>query len=479
MNDAKRRVLLSGLKLFDLSMLVVSFALATAASVYVRQGPSLTQYLSMRIKLANIVMFVGTAVAWHVVFLFCGMYGSKRLSTRRAEIKDAIKATTLCAAGLAVAATIFSISMVTPEFLIFFWIFSSALVCAGRMLLRQFLWAIRRRGHNLRYTLILGTNPRALKFAQDIESRPELGYRILGFVDEDWPEMERFKQTGRAIVCDLDALPEYLRHIVVDEIANYLPFPSFYGRSSRIAAMCEQHGIIMRFDRDIFGLNSGRVRIDEYEGNYFIATKANRQDWGSLIVKRALDIALSSFLLVLLAPLFGVLAILIRLSSKGPVFFVQPRVGLNKRRFSIYKFRTMIPHAEDMLSALENRNEVSGPVFKIKKDPRLTPIGSILRRTSIDELPQLFNVLTGDMSLVGPRPLPFRDYEGFNEDWQRRRFSIRPGITCLWQVNGRSSIPFEEWMKLDLQYVDEWSLLLDLKILAQTIPAVLRGSGAA
>jgi lipopolysaccharide/colanic/teichoic acid biosynthesis glycosyltransferase len=139
----------------------------------------------------------------------------------------------------------------------------------------------------------------------------------------------------------------------------------------------------------------------------------------------------------------------------------------------------MVPNAEKMMAQLEQQNEVSGPVFKIKKDPRITPIGRLLRSTSVDELPQLFNVLKGDMSLVGPRPLPLRDYEGFSDDWQRRRFSVRPGITCLWQVNGRSSIPFEQWMKLDLQYMDEWSLWLDLKILARTIPAVLKGSGAA
>ena len=145
----------------------------------------------------------------------------------------------------------------------------------------------------------------------------------------------------------------------------------------------------------------------------------------------------------------------------------------------ILKFRTMVPNAEKMLAKLEEQNEVSGPVFKIRKDPRITPIGNVLRRTSIDELPQLFNVLKGDMSLVGPRPLPVRDYEGFSEDWQRRRFSVRPGITCLWQVSGRSSIPFEQWMKLDLQYLDEWSLWLDMKILARTVSAVLKGSGAA
>ena len=145
----------------------------------------------------------------------------------------------------------------------------------------------------------------------------------------------------------------------------------------------------------------------------------------------------------------------------------------------IYKFRTMIDGAEKMLPELEVLNEVAGPVFKIKNDPRMTSLGKFLRRTSIDELPQLFNVLKGDMSLVGPRPLPVRDYEGFNEDWQRRRFSVRPGITCLWQISGRSSITFDRWMELDLQYLDEWSLWLDLKILVQTIPAVLKGSGAA
>jgi lipopolysaccharide/colanic/teichoic acid biosynthesis glycosyltransferase len=158
---------------------------------------------------------------------------------------------------------------------------------------------------------------------------------------------------------------------------------------------------------------------------------------------------------------------------------VQKRLGLNKRRFGVFKFRTMVVDAEQKIKEIAHLNEVSGPVFKIKNDPRIFRVGRLLRRTSIDELPQLLNVFLGDMSLVGPRPLPVRDYEGFNEDWQRRRFSVKPGITCLWQVKGRSEIPFEQWMELDLQYIDKWSLWLDLKILLRTIPAVLRGSGAA
>jgi exopolysaccharide biosynthesis polyprenyl glycosylphosphotransferase len=199
--------------------------------------------------------------------------------------------------------------------------------------------------------------------------------------------------------------------------------------------------------------------------------------WPSTL-KRALDVSVAGVVLLLLLPLMVVAASCVRLSSPGPIFFLQERIGLNKRRFRIFKFRTMTANAEGQMAALDQHNEATGPVFKMKDDPRITRIGKVLRKTSIDELPQLLNVLIGDMSLVGPRPLPVRDYEGFNCDWQRRRFSVKPGITCLWQINGRSSISFDQWMLLDLKYLDEWSLWLDVKILAKTVPAVLRGAGA-
>jgi exopolysaccharide biosynthesis polyprenyl glycosylphosphotransferase len=199
----------------------------------------------------------------------------------------------------------------------------------------------------------------------------------------------------------------------------------------------------------------------------------------ALLVKRVLDTIISLSCIIFFAPILLITAALIKLTSPGPIFFVQKRVGLNKRLISVYKFRTMVPNAEQKQSELEHLNEVGGPVFKIKNDPRVTRLGKFLRKTSVDELPQLFNVLKGDMSLVGPRPLPVRDYRGFNRDWHRRRFSIRPGITCLWQINGRSSVSFERWMELDLEYMDRWSVWLDLQILIRTIPAVLKGSGAA
>jgi exopolysaccharide biosynthesis polyprenyl glycosylphosphotransferase len=478
MNETRRRLLLNLLKLFDLGLVMVSFGL-TVVIVYSHHG-SLEQFLSLRIKLGNFAILLLTVLAWHVVFYLCGMYGSKRLSSRRKEAVDALKVATLCAVCLASLAQLFSVHMVTPRFCGIFWIVSAAIMILGRLFLRYFLGEVRRSGHNLRHMIILGTNARAMEFARGIEATPELGYRIVGFVDENWPRINEFEKSGHSLACDFDGLPEFLRHNVVDEVVNYLPLRSFYEHSAQVAALCELHGIILRFNSDIFGLKTARTQIGEFDSSYHIVSQAgDSRDGLPMMMKRVLDVVGSSVLLLLLAPLFLVVAFLITVTSGGGVFFLQERVGYNKRKFMLYKFRTMVPDAEKMMPQLEDLNEVAGPVFKIKNDPRVTRLGRVLRRTSIDELPQLLNVLKGDMSLVGPRPLPVRDYQGFSEDWQRRRFSGKPGMTCLWQVGGRCSITFDQWMRLDIQYLDEWSLWLDLKILARTIPAVLKGSGAA
>jgi exopolysaccharide biosynthesis polyprenyl glycosylphosphotransferase len=196
-------------------------------------------------------------------------------------------------------------------------------------------------------------------------------------------------------------------------------------------------------------------------------------------IKRAIDLCGAATGLIILAPLFLVVALLIKATSKGPILFRQQRYGHGKRIFWIYKFRTMVENAEAAQAALEHMNQNSGPVFKIFKDPRVTKIGALLRRTSIDELPQLINVLKGEMSLVGPRPLNMRDVGKFSEAWLMRRFSVKPGLTCIWQISGRSNISFDRWIELDLQYIDHWSLQLDMAILAKTVPVVLRGTGAA
>jgi exopolysaccharide biosynthesis polyprenyl glycosylphosphotransferase len=478
-NHSTRRLLRDAMKLLDLGLLVLSLGLTTMLIVSHRGTLSFAQFLGLRIKIGNFVLFALLLLAWHSVLLLCGLYQSRRMSTRRSEAVDTLKATGMASICLLLAGAMFSKNIVTPSFVGLFWLFSFDSIISVRLIIRFFLSRARRRGKNVRFMLILGTNARAIEFARRIESRPDLGYRILGFVDDEWSGSAAVREAGYRISCDFAGLAEFLRRNVVDEVATYLPLRSFYEHAAQVAALCDLHGILIRFDTDIFNLNFARTRTEDFDQGLHIAPYGSEYEALPMVLKRFLDVVISFALLILLVPVFLLVAVLVKLSSTGPIFFSQERIGLNKRRFLTYKFRTMIPNAEQMISQLEHLNEVSGPVFKIKNDPRLSPVGKLLRRTSIDELPQLFNVLKGDMSLVGPRPMAVRDYEGFSEDWQRRRFSVRPGITCLWQVNGRSSISFQQWMELDMQYIEQWSIWLDLKILARTIPAVMRGTGAA
>ena len=264
----------------------------------------------------------------------------------------------------------------------------------------------------------------------------------------------------------------------VDEVLIALPLDKYGPLVEAIVRNCEEQGIIVRVRTELSHLPVARSYVDDLHGVSVLTIQTGPVDGWPLIVKRSIDVAVSAALLLTLAPLFVAVMLLIKLDSAGSVFFAQERVGFNKRRFRMLKFRTMVAEADQQQDVLEHLNEAEGPVFKIKNDPRVTWVGKFLRRFSIDELPQLLNVFKGDMSLVGPRPLPVRDVERIDVQWHRRRFSIKPGITCLWQVNGRSNIAFDEWVRLDLEYIDRWSLGLDIKILMKTIPAVFRGSGA-
>jgi exopolysaccharide biosynthesis polyprenyl glycosylphosphotransferase len=479
MINLRREILLSALKLFDLVVMVLAFALATVPALGVGHTVTAAEFFSLRVKVGNFLIFLGLLILWHCLFAVFGLYTSRRLSRRSAEIADIAKATLLGTFLLWGASLLFHIRMASPLFLGVFFVLGSVMLVCSRLTLRALLAQTRVHGRNLRHLLIIGTNPRAVAFADKIHASPELGYRVIGFVDEHWDGIARLDEKSYPLVCNLDSLPEFLRKSVVDEVVIALPIRSFHDVASRIAALCEQQGIVFRVLTNIFNLKMARPRAEELEGDSWIAHYSGVSEGWPLVVKRIVDFLVALIVLILVSPVMVLAALLIKLTSPGPVFFTQKRVGHNKRQFMIYKFRTMVVNAEKQMERLRHLNEVSGPVFKIKQDPRITPIGGFLRKTSIDELPQLFNVLKGDMSLVGPRPLPVRDYQGFSEDWHRRRFSVRPGITCLWQVNGRTSIAFEQWMELDMQYIDKWSLWLDLKILAKTIPAVLRGSGAA
>lgn len=479
MTNFRRKTLVNVLMLFDLGILGLSYLVAAVRVWHLTALGSFTSFISLRVKVLNILLFLALVYFWHLILAIFGLYSSRRLEDRNRELMDLLKATFLVAIVLAVVAYIFDLRMITFPFILLFWALSSSLLILCRVLMREFLAIVRIHGRNLRQVLIVGTNARAEEFARTIADRADLGYNLIGFADDEWIGSQEFVKNGHAIVSGLHNFSEFLRERIVDEVVIALPMKSFYSQAARIVGECQEQGVVVHTLNSLFNCQQGRLDAKQLDALHLSTHSTTVCDGWPSVFKRLLDIVASSALLLLLAPLLLIVAVLQKLDSPGPVFFAQERVGMNKRRFRMYKFRTMVVNAEKQQFALEKLNEADGPVFKIKADPRITRLGKYLRKASIDELPQLLNVLKGDMSLVGPRPLPLRDYQGFEEDRLRRRFSVRPGITCLWQVNGRSSTTFSKWMELDMQYIDNWSFWLDLKILVKTVPAVLLGSGAA
>jgi exopolysaccharide biosynthesis polyprenyl glycosylphosphotransferase len=324
--------------------------------------------------------------------------------------------------------------------------------------------------------LVVGTGERAARLVELLRRNVEWGLEVVGFLDVASARPAQPAVRGR-ILGTVGDIAEVLKANVVDEVIVAVP-RSLLDEAQAIAEACEEEGVRLRFMADVFELQVSRLRLVELGGVPLLTFEPVAQDEALLLAKRLFDLTLTLLAMPLVLPLMALIAVLIKLDSPGPVFFVQERVGLHKRTFRMYKFRSMYVDAEARMKELEHLNEAEGPIFKIRNDPRVTRLGRLLRRTSLDELPQLFNVLKGDMSLVGPRPMSLRDVNLFDRGIQRKRFSVKPGLTCLWQISGRSNLPFSRWLELDLEYIERWSLWLDLKILLKTIPAVLRGSGA-
>jgi exopolysaccharide biosynthesis polyprenyl glycosylphosphotransferase len=337
------------------------------------------------------------------------------------------------------------------------------------------LWV---RGYNAGTFVVIGSGPRARRVAQELAADPVRGMRNRGFLD-DTPRPRDLEVLGHRYLGRTKDLSGLLSNEAIDEVILALPRQYMYTESTaELIALCESVGVDVTIASDLFQTRRARPQLRDLLGGPAITlTNYPHRTLGALAVKRAIDIVGAVIGIVIAAPLWLIAMLAIKLDSPGPVFFVQRRCGLRGRTFSFIKFRTMYQGAEEQLEELLERNEVSGPVFKMKKDPRVTRVGHFLRKYSIDELPQFLNVLLGHMSLVGPRP-PVPGEVGQYDLAVRRRLSVRPGLTCLWQVSGRSLIPFEEWIRLDLEYIDGWSLWLDFQILLLTIPAVLRGDGA-
>jgi exopolysaccharide biosynthesis polyprenyl glycosylphosphotransferase len=425
------------------------------------------------IRAAGLAMVVFTTVLWYT-----GAYESNRRDRLRRVLARLVTASLFSLGTLMAAAFALRMDSLSRAVVGMGTLGSFAGMTVLRIVPLLVLRELRRRGYNYRTVLFIGTNPRAQRMAARIARRPEWGLRILGFLDDDPPD--RFLQTlGADYLGPIARLSDALGREPIDEVVIALPRGLLGSESiSNAVAVCEMAGVDVTLAADLFETRSARARLHELLGvpSITLATRQHQPVW-ALFVKRVLDLLIAAAGVLVMLPVWAVIAILIKLDSPGPIFYVQPRSGIGGRTFPFLKFRTMYRDSEERLAELRRQNEASGPVFKIKDDPRITSIGRFLRKYSIDELPQLLNVLSGHMSLVGPRPPIPAEVEQYEIE-QHRRLSMRPGLTCLWQVAGRTRIPFEDWVRLDLQYIDEWSLMLDFQILAATIPAVLKGEGA-
>lgn len=475
----RHKALIYMFRVFD-QMVMLGIA---AAMVYLRPEVALEEknyILEATIKLEDVLGLIVLVVGWIGIYDYFIRYRADRLVALSAQLKNLIKATSLATFWLLIIGVVFTVESLNVINLLIFYVLVSLVGILSRLFLRLLLISARRSGYNYRYLLVIGSNRRALEIARRIEQKPELGYKIVGFVAEsqaasmEWGNVPRVEWKCLGM---LDDLRRILSEERVDEVFVCLPLEARFSDIARIIQHARDLGIVVRimpdFTDDYLFKN---LHIEEFENEY-VVTLFREQMLLQLLLKRMLDLTVSLAVLTLLSPVMLLTGLLIKLTSPGPVFFVQKRVGMNQREFKLYKFRTMVENAEERKSELLHLNERDGPAFKIEHDPRITPLGRLLRKTSIDELPQLINVLAGKMSLVGPRPPLPEEVEKY--EWLfRRRLSVKPGITCIWQISGRNNIAFERWMQMDHEYIENWTVWLDLRILLKTIPAVLSSRGA-
>jgi exopolysaccharide biosynthesis polyprenyl glycosylphosphotransferase len=413
---------------------------------------------------------------WLGALHFMGAYRELRVKPLARIVWIVLKASVVSLLLFGSMVFILKLQYVSRTFMLFFFLLSFCNLILERALLIECWHIMSRRHYFHRNILIVGTGPRARKFIKAIQAHKDWGLRLAGLLDID-PKLLGQSILGYKILGTLEDLPRVMQELVIDEVIFVVP-RSWMNRIEQSILYCESVGVRASLTADLFNMNFAKAQATDFDGIPVLSFETTPADEWRLAVKRIGDVFVALGVLFFLAPVFPLIAMLIKGTSPGPIFFKQVRCGVNGRRFTLYKLRSMVIDAEERLEKLKHLNEMDGPVFKLTNDPRFTPIGKWLRKTSIDELPQLYNVLKGEMSLVGPRP-PIPQEVARYAPWQIRRLSMRPGITGFWQVNGRNEIKdFDEWVKLDLRYIDEWSLSLDTKILLKTIPVALFGKGA-
>ncbi|MBI4773615.1 MAG: sugar transferase [Deltaproteobacteria bacterium] len=414
---------------------------------------------------------------WAILLKYFKTYRSYRTT---GILKEAwILAKVVVLGGLVLGFVIFLLKydvILSRVFILCFLMVDFVFLVIMRVIIRMVSRWVRKRGYNFRNMVLVGDDKRALEFAKMIEQTRWWGIRILGFMTPGENDVIPEIRARYPILGSINDLERFVMEEVVDEVL-FLVTRKKLAELENVFLFLEDVGVKARVALNFFPNVIARAELSELNDIPLISFSTIPKDGLPLFLKAVMDRCLSFLLLLLLSPFMASVAFLIRLTSEGPAIIRQTRCGLNGRKFIIYKFRTMIANAEQLRDSLMPLNEMDGPVFKIKNDPRITGIGKWLRRTSVDELPQLLNVLKGDMSLVGPRP-PMPQEVALYERWQMRRLSMKPGLTCLWQVSGlRNKVDFKKWMHMDLEYIDNWRLELDFKILLKTIPVMLSGKG--
>jgi exopolysaccharide biosynthesis polyprenyl glycosylphosphotransferase len=467
----QRRALLASLVIADL----ISTNLAFFLAYYVRYiyelggdvaGESFVEYVAY---IPVQLLFVALCL---LGYQLRGSYSLPRGTSLATEIASIAGSTAVAAMIVFALTSMVRYSASSRLIFIYAWIFAVVLGIVGRVAIRVIRAQLHQRGMGVERVIVVGNNRQSRTVMQMLAQHAHLGYRVLGFVDDtSRAAFGRFAALGAT-----QHLPTLIRDLKADRVIVALPAAE-HNEILWVLDHCRADGVAYSLVPDLFELRLSRVNLDTVMGIPLLSLDETPIAGWNLFMKRALDVSLSAALLLLLAPLFAIVAIAIKAESRGPVFFRQVRLGRHGVPFTCFKFRSMRDGAESELERLQQLNEADGPIFKIRADPRLTRVGQILRRASLDELPQLWNVVRGEMSLVGPRP-PIPDEVGRYEDWHRRRLDVVPGVTGLWQVSGRSELTFDEMVMLDIYYIENWSLGLDLQILTRTLPAVVAGAGA-
>ena len=406
-------------------------------------------------------------------YILKGMYRMPRGVSWVGELSAVLSATSVGVMLLFAAVSMARYPASSRALFVYLWLLSILFVGMARTIHRLVAMALRRRGiGTMRVLVVGGNNALGRRIMHSIATERSAAAQVVGFVDlEPGEDFGRFRFLGT-----VKDIPFIVNDLEIDEIVIALPAAS-HDQMLRIMDLCRHRGVKFRVVPDLYQLRLNRVDVDSVNGIPLIAVSESQIRGWNLLVKRLMDITVSVLGLTILSPLMLLIALAIKLDSPGPVLFRQTRVGKDGAHFTLYKFRSMRQDAEQQLDRLWDLNEATGPLFKIREDPRVTRVGRVLRRSSLDELPQLINVLKGEMSLVGPRPPLPSEVEKY-EEWHLRRLEVAPGLTCLWQVSGRSEIPFDEMVMLDIYYIENWSLGMDLSILLRTVPAVISGGGA-